>query len=81
VLHFLLDRPNGVIVAKGSTPARNRLYRMGIGLILDQINESMDLYGYSNGRWIPFTKSLDFDAFLLAHKYLNFNPNDQKIII
>ena len=80
VLQFIKERPHGVVFAEGATPARNRLYRMGIGSIWSEIKKEMDLYGRVNKRWYKFTTDKNFDAFLLAHKSLKYNPNDKKII-
>lgn len=80
VLEFMRERPNAAIYAKGSTLSRTRLYRMGIALIWDEIKEEMDLFGRLNGRWYDFTKCIDYDAFIIAHKRLNFNPNYKNLL-
>lgn len=76
VLSFMEDRPNVVLYAEGSSAARNRLYRMGIRLIWEEIEKRMDLFGRINKQWYPFEGTSNFDAFVLSSKTLNFNPND-----
>jgi hypothetical protein len=45
VVHFSNQFPLALVFAQGSTPARTRLYRIGITLNYDDINEIFDVYG------------------------------------
>ena len=38
--------PNARIYATGSTPARTRLYRMGISNNLEELQEQFDVFGF-----------------------------------
>ena len=81
VLEFINDRPKSAIYAVGSTPSRNRLYQMGINLIWDEIKAEMDLFGSLNQSWEFFSKGINYEAFMIAHKSLKFNPNNKKVLI
>lgn len=75
VLEFIRDRPKAVVHAKGSTPSRTRLYQMGLCLILSEIKYELDVFGRKNGVWYKFKKGINYDAFMVAHKSVKFNPN------
>jgi hypothetical protein len=53
---------------EGSTPSRTRLYQIGIGNNLSEINKHFDIYGYRLQRWEPFTHARNYDAFLADRK-------------
>ena len=52
------------IYATGSTPARTRLYRMGITKYLEEVRHDFDVYGLVNGEWENFEKDTDYTAFI-----------------
>lgn len=79
VLQFMRDRPNTGVFAQGSTPARNRLYQMGIGLVWDEIKFEMDLFGKLGDLWFKFEKGINYEAFTIAPKSMNFDPNYKKL--
>ena len=52
------------IYATGSTPARTRLYRMGITKYLEEVKQDFNVFGLLNGEWENFEKDVDYTAFL-----------------
>ncbi|HET7115035.1 MAG TPA: hypothetical protein VFI29_01005 [Hanamia sp.] len=58
------------VYATGSTPARTRLYRMGITKYIDEVKQDFDVYGLLNGEWENFEKDNDYTAFVVRrNKY------------
>jgi hypothetical protein len=67
-IHFT-DRFHQVeIFTEGSTPARTRLYQMGIGHNLKEISEDFEVQGYMAGEWRTFQKDANYEAFLIKRK-------------
>ena len=61
---FFTHNPGATVIASGSTPARNRLYRTGIARYLDEISEKFAIFGYNKeGEWEDFNPSNDYQAF------------------
>lgn len=56
------------IYAKGSTPAKTRLYQMGINANRVEVESLFWVYGRLNGNWIKFESGINFDAFLVIRK-------------
>jgi hypothetical protein len=67
-LDFTNQFPNALIVAEGSTPARTRLYQMGIASNLMEINEIFEIYGFLAGRTERFERGRNYEAFLIKRK-------------
>jgi hypothetical protein len=68
VVHFTSRFPGAIIFAEGSTPARTRLYQMGITIHWSEINEDFDLHGFRLNKWERFHKGRNYEAFLLRRK-------------
>ncbi len=68
VYDFTDQYPGSLVVAKGSTLSRTRLYRMGIPNYLEQISSEFDISGLINGSWEQFTERRDYEAFLIHRK-------------
>lgn len=66
---FLEFFPNAQVWAQGSTPARSRLYQMGISASLDNIEKTMKIYGYIDGEWQVFEKHKNYSAFKVKKKH------------
>ena len=60
--------PDAVVYATGSTPARTRLYRMGIANNLQDIESYFEVYGLKNGMWEFFKIGKDYEAFIIKRK-------------
>jgi hypothetical protein len=59
---------NVFIHAKGSTPARTRLYQMSINANLEEIECLFDIYGFTSERWEKFKLGINYSAFLARRK-------------
>lgn len=70
VLLFTSHYPDLWVYAQGSTPARTRLYQMGIAAQLSEIEPLLTIYGYCNGSWEPFQKNVNYQAFMTLRKKL-----------
>src|SRR5690606_4928818 len=68
VLVFTEHFPDVMVYAQGSTPARTRLYQMGICGKIDEIQEILHVYGYTNGKWQLFETKVNYEAFLVSRK-------------
>ena len=60
--------PDAVVYATGSTPARTRLYRMGIANNLQDIESYFEVYGLKNEEWEFFKIGIDYEAFIIKRK-------------
>lgn len=65
VTDFMVDHPDAIIIAAGSTSSRTRLYQMGIAKVFDEISQSFEIQGYINNSWRPFQRGVNYSAFLL----------------
>lgn len=68
VMEFAEYFPDIWIYAQGSTPARTRLYQMGIATYWKEIDPVLNIYGYINEIWQPFKKSVNYFAFMVSKK-------------
>ena len=68
LLVFTTHNPDANIIAIGSTPARTRLYRIGITNNLQAIEKDFKIYGLKDNSWNKFVKGIEFDAFLVKRK-------------
>jgi len=68
VLDFTSIYPDMMVYAQGSTPARTRLYQMGISANIDEIASVLHVYGNTKGKWLPFKKNVNYDAFFVLRK-------------
>jgi hypothetical protein len=60
--------PDRLIYFEGSTESRTRLYRMAIGLYLEELSLRFEIYGRVDQQIIPFTKGLEVNGFLVTKK-------------
>ena len=68
VLEFTEHFPDMMVYAKGSTPARTRLYQMGISAHWNEIVLALNVFGFINNKWEPFEKRVNYEAFLAIRK-------------
>ena len=68
IADFIAQRPDAIILAKGSTLSRVRLYQMAISSSWSIINQEYEIYGKTKEEWIPFQKGMNFEEFLLFKK-------------
>lgn len=71
VLDFTENFPDIMVYAKGSTPARTRLYQMGIISNLDQIEPLLEVYEFVGENWERFAKNVNYEAFIVLRKKLS----------
>ena len=67
-IDFTDKYPRAQIIAEGSTPARTRLYQMGIANNLLEISQRFSVQGLRSGSWEPFALNVNYDAFLIRRK-------------
>ncbi len=63
------------IFAAGSSPARTRLYQMGINRLLGEIRQNFDVYGLINNKFEAFEPRHNYDAFLVKRKQKHIFDN------
>lgn len=68
ILDFLKYYPRALIIAKGSTAARTRLYQMGIVANWHEISKILEVEGLTNKGWEPFEKNKNYQAFFVRAK-------------
>lgn len=68
VIDMLAATDNIAIYAEGSTPARTRLYQIGILKNLAEIAGIFYVFGYFKGKWQAFESGRNYDAFLVIRK-------------
>ncbi len=68
VLAFTDLHPDAAIFARGSTPARTRLYQMGLCKHLEAITQEFRLFGMIDDRWEEFQPNRRYEAFLAERK-------------
>ena len=69
VTDFTSHFPGSYVFAIGSTASRTRLYRMGITLNWELINELFYLYALTlDGTWVEFERNKEYSAFLIKRK-------------
>lgn len=68
ILDFTNYNGKHLIYAKGSTPARTRLYQMGIARIWEDVETDFQVYGLKDGRWRAFKKNVNYEAFFVKRK-------------
>jgi hypothetical protein len=70
VIEFTTHFPDIMVHAQGSTPARTRLYQMGITAHWDEIEPIFHVFGFTNDIWQPFEKNVNYEAFFVLRKKL-----------
>lgn len=69
VLEFTAVYSDMLVYAKGSNPARTRLYQMGICANLAKIEPILDIYALTKGgNWEPFQTGTNYEAFMARRK-------------
>ena len=68
---FCYQNPDAWIFAQGSSPARTRLYQMGISKNWEEIKEDFIVRGLYRKVWKDFKKDQNYDAFIVKRKQIN----------
>ncbi len=66
---FFDKNPEALVYATGSTPARTRLYRMGITKFYNEIQNDFYLYGQIGEKLYVFKVGKEYDGFLAQQKF------------
>lgn len=64
--------PDRTIYFTGSTKSRTRLYRMAIGLHLEELSLKFDIFAKTASGVFPFCKNMEVIAFLISRKSFNY---------
>lgn len=68
LLSFYEKNGNIPVYAEGTTPAKTRLYQMGINANLTEIQTVFTVYGFYDGKWVQFEPGWNYKAFLVIKK-------------
>lgn len=68
VIDFMQYHPLAIIRAEGITPAKTRLYQMGINSNWNDINQLFEIQGLIDGEWELFNPRKNYKAFTLMSK-------------
>lgn len=60
---FTEQNPFYWVYATGSSPSRNRLYRMAIDKYLDEANADFEILAETSSGWAPYVKGVSYTAF------------------
>jgi len=65
---FLNKNPEALVYATGSTPARTRLYRIGITRFYEEIKQDFFLFGQIDKQFYEFEIGKEYEGFLAQRK-------------
>lgn len=65
---YTIKYPERMILFSGSTKERTRLYRMAIGINLEELSKTFDIFAYIQNELVPFTKDVEVNAFVIKRK-------------
>lgn len=68
LIDFIQFHPDAIVFAKGSSPARTRLYQMGIQANWYEISLLLDVQGFGKNGWEPFRQYANYKAFMVRAK-------------
>ncbi len=66
---FFERNPEAIVYATGSTPARTRLYRIGITKFYDEIQNDFYLYGQIADKLYIFETGIVYEGFVAQRKF------------
>lgn len=66
---FLDKNPKSLVYATGSTPARTRLYRIGIARFYEEIQQDFILFGRIGKEFYEFEIGVEYEGFLAQRKF------------
>lgn len=69
-IEFFKTRPDAIIFLYGETPAKTRLYQMGLNRFLIQINELFLVQGIMNGDIVPFLPGNNYEGFTVEARQI-----------
>jgi hypothetical protein len=60
--------PERWITFRGSTKERTRLYRIAVGLNLEELSQIFEIYAFVQGELLLFAKNMEINAFVIKRK-------------
>lgn len=66
---FLDKNPDASVYATGSTPARTRLYRIGISRFYEEVKTDFYLFGRLGKEFYEFERGKEYEGFLAQRKF------------
>jgi hypothetical protein len=60
--------PQSIILIRGTTASRSRLFQMGIALAWVEIQRRNEVWGRRANKWSPFEKGINYEEFLVFKK-------------
>ena len=68
IINFIRSRPGAIILIKGSTSSRTRLYQMKIAGFWAEVSEQFEILGEFEKEWLRFRKGVNYKRFLVYKK-------------
>ena len=68
---FARRYPDRLIVFRGGTDSRTRLYRMAIGMHFNELIRVYEIMGIAGGKLVAFEKEGEYEGFLIRRKIVN----------
>jgi hypothetical protein len=68
ILVFLAYHPPAKVVFTGSTPSRTRLYQIVLSKELDNVNEKLEVVGFTDEKIEPFQRNQSYLGFIISNK-------------
>lgn len=65
---YLTRYPDRWIYIRGSTRQRTRLYRMAVGMNLEELSQKFEIYAEQPDKILPFQKDIEINALLVKKK-------------
>jgi len=65
---FVNSYPRAIILIRGSTASRSRLYQMGIASAWPEIKDRYEIWGRRANKWLSFEKGVNYEEFLVVKK-------------
>jgi hypothetical protein len=73
IIYAFFDKhPTALVQFEGSTPSRNRLYRMAINKWLDRLTPDFAILGLFHEEWKKFESNKNYEAILVFRKSPTF---------
>ena len=67
-IDFFKKRPLGIIMVRGTTKSRVRLYQIKIAFFWTEIRAHYEVLGKYQGKWTPFEKGVNYEEFVVFKK-------------
>jgi hypothetical protein len=68
IIEFMDRKPLAIILIKGSSGSRIRLYQVGLKFYWPKIKEQYQVLGKINNQWLPFQMNNNYEEFVIFKK-------------